>query len=121
LQENLEPPNETSVAAILALLSNIYQDSDDTTHALELCTKAFIIFERTLPADSPILAELLYNLGTIQSNCEALADAQDSFERSVKIYKKRLPKGHQDRILAENELRRIIELRQKNKENSIQQ
>jgi hypothetical protein len=50
-----------------------------------------------------------------------LADAQHSLERSVKIYKKLLPRGRQERVSAENELRRIVQLRQKNKENSVQQ
>lgn len=57
----------------------------------------------------------------MQARSEALADAQQSLERSVKIYRKFLPRGHQDRMPAENELRRIIQLRQKNKENSSQQ
>jgi tetratricopeptide (TPR) repeat protein len=121
LREALIPPNETSVAATLALLGNIYQDFGDTVHALDLCTRALILFERNVPADSPMLAELLYNLGIIQSISGALSDAKHSLERSVKIYRKILPKGHQDRVLAENELRNITELRQKNKQNSAQQ
>jgi tetratricopeptide (TPR) repeat protein len=121
LQEALVPPNETSVAMTLALLGNIYEDFGDSTHALVLCTKALILFERTLPANLAILAELLRNLGTIQSRFETLADAQHSLERSVKIYGKVLPRGHQERVSAENELRRIVQLRQKNKENSVQQ
>jgi tetratricopeptide (TPR) repeat protein len=118
IREALVPSNETSVATTLALLGDIYQDFGDTTHALTLYTKALTIFECTVSAQSPILAETLYKLGRIQSCSEALADAQNSLERSVKIYRKILPKGHQDRTLAENELRRIIQLRQTNKENS---
>lgn len=121
LREALVPPNEIKVASTLAFLSNIYQESGNITHAVDLCTKALIIYERTLPAYSPILAEILYKLGTIQSHSEALADAEHSFERSVKIYRRLFPRGHPDRMPAENELRRIIQLRDKNKENSIKQ
>ncbi len=118
LREALVPPNETGVAATLALLGDIYQDFGDINHALTLCTKALAILERNVPANSPVLAKILYNLSILQSHSEELTDAQQSLERSVKIYRKILPKGHQDRVLVENELRRIIELRQKNKENS---
>ncbi|CAF0911025.1 unnamed protein product [Rotaria sp. Silwood1] len=118
LQEALVPPNETSMATTLTLLSNIYQDSGDSTRALDLCTKALPLFERTVPNDSPILAEFLYKLGTLQSNSEALVDAQRSLERSYKIYRKLLPRGHHDRMSTENELRRVMQLRQKNKQKS---
>ncbi|CAF0910435.1 unnamed protein product [Rotaria sordida] len=118
LQETLIPPNETSIATTLALLGNIYQDSGDSTHAIDLCTKALPLFERTVPNDSLILAELLYKLGIMQSSSGALDDAQRSLEQSYKIYRKLLPRGHQDRMSTENELRRVIQLRQKNKQKS---
>lgn len=121
LQEVAVPQNETNVATTLSLLGHIYQDSGDTTRALDVRTRALIIFEGTMPPDSPILAELLYNLGLLQLRSEALADAQKSLDRSVKIYRKILPKVHADRMVAENELRRVVQLRQKNKENSAQQ
>jgi tetratricopeptide (TPR) repeat protein len=118
LQEALVPPNEICVATTLALLGKIYQDTGDSTHALELCTKALTLFERTVPVYCPILAELVYQIGTIQSSLDALTDAQQSFERSVKIYRRLVPRGHPDRTLAENEYRRVIQLIQTNKQNS---
>jgi tetratricopeptide (TPR) repeat protein len=118
LQEALVPPNETSVATTLALLGKIYQDTGDSAHALDLCTKALIIYERTVPVYCPVLAELTYNIGTIQLSLDALTDAQHSFERSVKIYKRLVPRGHPDRTSAENEYRRVIQLIQTNKQNS---
>ncbi|CAF2782598.1 unnamed protein product [Rotaria sp. Silwood2] len=118
LQEAFVPVNETTIAATLALLGNIYQDFGDSTHALDLRTKALSLFERTVSNDSPVLAELLYKLGTMQLNAGALVDAQRSLERSYKIYRKFLPRGHQDRMSTENELRRVIQLRQKNKQKS---
>jgi tetratricopeptide (TPR) repeat protein len=114
LQEALVPPNEKSVAITLALLSNMYQDSGDTAHALDLCTKALVLFERSVSASSPLLAELLCNLGTIQASTGELSEAQRNLERSVMIYRRLLFREHPDRVSAENELRRIIQLRQKN-------
>lgn len=118
MQEVLIPLNETSIGTTLVLLGNIYQDSGDNTHALEMCTKAFPLLERTVSDDSTILAELLFKLGTMQSSLGALVDAQRSLERSYKIYKRLVPRGHEDRMLAENELRRVLQLRQNNKQKS---
>jgi tetratricopeptide (TPR) repeat protein len=114
IRESLVPLNEASLGATLAMLGNIYQDSGNIGLALDLCKKALAIFEHTLSADSPIIAELLYTLGTMQLDTELLDDAYHNFERVVKIYKKLLPHGHPDRIAAENDLRRVIHLHQKN-------
>ena len=121
LQKAVVPSNENSIAKTLLLLGNIYQDFGDNDHAVDLYQQASIIFERIQRADSPTLAELFYNLGIVQARCEQLADAQSSLERSVKIYRRLWARGYPDRVLAENEYRRVCELRQKNKENSAQQ
>lgn len=118
LQEAHATSNEASLGMTLALLGNIYQDSGDNTHALESFTKALPILERTMPSDSPILAESLYKLGVMQSNSGALSDAQRTLEKSYKIYRKLVPKGHPDRAATEKEIRRIIKLRQNRKETS---
>lgn len=121
LQKAVVPSDENSIAKTLVLLGNIYQDFGDNAHAIDLYKQASIIFERIQRADSPTLAELFYNLGIVQARCEQLADAQSTLERSVKIYRRLWARGHPDRVLAENEYRRVFELRQKNKENSAQQ
>ncbi|CAF2125877.1 unnamed protein product [Rotaria magnacalcarata] len=118
LQEVLVPLNETSIGATLILLGNIYQDFGDNIHALEMCTKAFPHLERSVSDDSSTLAELLFKLGTMQSSLGALVDAQRSLERSYKIYKRLVPRGHEDRMLAENELRRVLRLRQNSNQKS---
>ncbi|CAF3308764.1 unnamed protein product [Rotaria socialis] len=118
LQEVLVPLNEASIGATLILLGNIYQDSGDNIRALEMCTKALPLLERTVSDGSSILAELFFKLGTMQSSLGALTDAQRSLERSYKIYKRLVPRGHEDRMLAENELRRVLQLRQNSKQKS---
>lgn len=101
-------------------MGNIYQDFGDHARAIDLYKQASIIFERTLRADSPILGELFFNLGTVQSHCGELADAQTSLERSVIIYRRLWARGHPDRVAAEEELRRVVQLRQtNNKENFL--
>lgn len=121
LQKAVIPSDENSIAKTLVLLGNIYQDFGDHAHALDLYQQASIIFEQLQRADSPTLAEFFYNLGLVQVRCEALADAEMSLERSVKIYRRLWARGHPDRVLAENEYRRVLELQQKNKDNSAQQ
>ena len=113
IRESIVPSNEASVAATLAMLGNIYQDSGNIGLALDLCRKALVLFERTLSADSPIIAELFYSMGTMQLDTDLIDDAYHSFERVVRIYRKILPQGHPDRIAAENDLRRVIHLHQK--------
>lgn len=118
LRENLIPSNDASVAATLGMLGNIYQDCGNIALALELCKRSFRMFERTLSPDSPILAELLCNLGTMQLSMEFLADACRSFERAVGIYKKCLPQGHSDLVAAEKDHQETLRLYQKKKKES---
>lgn len=115
LRENLVPPNEASVAATFAMLSNIYQDSGNSALALELNKKASVIFERVLSSDSPILAELFYNLAQMQLSLKLMEDACRSYHRAVGIYRKYLPQGHPDRESAENEYRKVVQLLRENK------
>jgi tetratricopeptide (TPR) repeat protein len=112
LRESLVPVNEASVAATLSILGSIYQDSGNIGLAIDLCKKALVLFERTLSSDSPILADLLCNLGVMQVSMESLEDAYRNFDRAVKIYQKFLPQDHPDRVAAENEYQRIVELHQ---------
>jgi len=118
LRENLVPINEASVAATLAMLGNIYQDYGNSALAIDLCKKALVLFQRTLSPDSPVLAELFYNLGLMELSMEVLDDACHNFEQAVKIYSKILPQGHPDRLAAEHEYRRVVQLYQKKRNNS---
>lgn len=119
MQKVAASPDENSIANTLVLLGNVYQDFGDHSRAIDLYKQAAVIFERILRADSPILAELFYNLGIVQSRCDALADAQSNLERSVLIYRRLWAKGHPDRVAAENELRRVVQLRPKNMNESV--
>jgi tetratricopeptide (TPR) repeat protein len=110
LRESLLPRNEASIAATLGMLGNIYQDSGNNALGIELSKKALTTFERTLASDSPILAELLFNMGIMQSNMELYADACNSFERAAKVYRKFLPEGHPDLMAAEDEHQRVAQL-----------
>ncbi len=112
IRENLVPLNEASVAATLAMLSNIYQDSGNSALALDLSKKALVIFQRTLPSNSPILAELFYNVAIMQISMGLFGDACGSFERSIKVYKKFLPEGHPDLLSTEDEYRQVVKLYQ---------
>jgi tetratricopeptide (TPR) repeat protein len=118
IRENLVPPNEASVAATLAMLGNIYQDCGNSALAIDLCKRALVLFQHTLTPDSPVLAELFYNLGVMQLNMELLEDACHSFERAVQIYRKHLPRGHPDRLAAEHDYQRVVQLYHKKRNNS---
>ena len=115
LRQSLIPSNETSVAATYAMLGNIYQDSGNSVLALDLTQKALVLLEKTLSRDSPILAELLLNMGTMQVNIEAFEDACRSLTRAVKLYKRFLPEKHPDRLAAESEYQRVVDLYEKKK------
>jgi tetratricopeptide (TPR) repeat protein len=114
IRESLVPSNEASIAATLGVLANIYQDNGNNALGIELSKKALVTFERTLASDSPILAELFFNMGVMQSNMELFPDAYQSFERAVKVYRKFLPEGHPDLVAAEDEQRRVQQLIQTN-------
>lgn len=98
----------------MSVLGNIYRNAGDSTRALDLCTRALDIFRHKLPPYSPTIANTFYQLGKTQSSLGALADAQQSFEQSSKIYRKTLPPGHPDRMSVDKELRRVTQLLEQN-------
>lgn len=110
LRENQVPPNSVSIAATLAMLGSIYQDCGNLGLALDLTKKALVLFESLPSTDTSILADLYYALGTIQLNTGLLDDAYRNYKQLVKIYRKTLPREHPDRLEAENDLQRVIEL-----------
>lgn len=113
IREKIVPVNEISVAASLAMLANIQQDNGDLKSALDYATRAVNKFESNLPKNSPILADGLYSLGTIQFHSKLFDEAQRSFERSLAIYSRILPRGHQDRVAVEKDLKRLVDHRNK--------
>ncbi|CAF3838221.1 unnamed protein product [Rotaria sordida] len=118
LRERIVPLNKTSVAATLAMLGNIYQDCGNVALALDLCKKAFVMFESTYSPDPSILAELYHSLGTMQLSMGSFDDAYHSFDNVVKIYRQIFPQGHPDCIAAENDLQQVIKLHSPSKKDS---
>ena len=115
IRQSLVPLNEASLAATFAMLGNIYQDSGNSALALDLTQKALSLFEKTLSRDSLIVGELLLSMGTMQISIEAFEDACRSFARAVKTYKRFLPETHPDRLAAESEYERAVQLFEKKK------
>lgn len=115
IRQSLVPLNEASLAATFAMLGNIYQDSGNSALGLDVTQKALALFEKTMSRDSLVLGELLLNMGTMQISIDAFDDACRSFARAVKTYKRFLPEKHPDRLAAESEYERAIQLYEKKK------
>ncbi|CAF5178946.1 unnamed protein product, partial [Rotaria magnacalcarata] len=100
-----------------AILASIYQDCGNIGLAIDLSKKALNRFESLPSTDPSILADLHYDLGTMQISTDSFDDAYHSFESAVKIYNKILPQGHPDRVAAEHDLQRVVDLHKKKKTN----
>ncbi|CAF1612815.1 unnamed protein product [Rotaria magnacalcarata] len=117
IRESFVPPNKPSIAATIAILASIYQDCGNIGLAIDLSKKALNRFESLPSTDPSILADLHYDLGTMQISTDSFDDAYHSFESAVKIYNKILPQGHPDRVAAEHDLQRVVDLHKKKKTN----
>jgi tetratricopeptide (TPR) repeat protein len=118
LNESIESGNDLNIGASLAILANIYYKSGDDIRALELAKRGLILLERCVSPDSPALAPLLNNIGTIQFSMGLFNDATLTFIRVLQISEKTLPKGHPTRVTLENNIRRITQMQHYNNVNS---
>jgi tetratricopeptide (TPR) repeat protein len=118
LNESIESGNDSNIAANLAILANISHKSGDDIRALELAKRALVLLERCLSPDSPALAPILNNIGTIQVGVGLFNDALLTFIRVLRICEKTLPEGHPKRVAIGNNIQRINEMQPYNGVNS---
>jgi tetratricopeptide (TPR) repeat protein len=118
LNKSMEFENDSNTGMSLAILSNIHHSAGDCVQALKLATQALSLLERCTSSNSPALISLLNNIGAIQIDLELYSDALLTFIRVSHICEKTLPEGHPKRMLIENNIQRISELRLYNDPNS---
>ncbi len=118
MNESIESENDSNIGTCLAILANIYYKSGDDLRALELAKRGLILLERSESPDSPGIALLLNNIGTIQFSMGLFNDAIVTFIRVLQMCEKTLPKGHPTRVKFENNIQRITEMQQYNNVNS---
>jgi tetratricopeptide (TPR) repeat protein len=117
LHQSQVPINEANLAMNYAILANIYHDFGDDVQALELCTQALSILERSESANSLQMASVLNNLGAIQLSLGAISEARNNFDRAFNISAQTLPHRHPKSITMEDNLRFITQIQQSKKDN----
>lgn len=114
LNRSIQSDNSSHIAMNLAVLANIYHHCGNDAYALISAKQALTLLEYSSLSDSSLLVALLNNIGTIQATAGLFDDAQLTFIRLLHIYEKILPKGHQKRVIIENNIKRINRIQRRN-------